>query len=63
MHVRWAGKLVVLVVGSGFVWLGFLILFTISDYLSRGWSPVSASHRGRGTGRVGASARLVAGPT
>jgi cytochrome c oxidase subunit IV len=38
MHVRWAGKLVVLVVGSGFVWLCFLLLFTFADYLSRAWS-------------------------
>jgi len=41
MHVRWAGKLVVLVVGSGFVWLCFLLLFTFSDYLSRAWSLIS----------------------
>ena len=41
MHVRWAGKLVVLVVASGFVWLGFLILITMADYLSRGFSLVS----------------------
>jgi cytochrome c oxidase subunit 4 len=41
MHVRWAGKLVVLVVGSGFVWLCFLLLFTFSDYLSRGWSLIT----------------------
>ena len=41
MHVRWAGKLVVLVVGSGFVWLCFLLLFTFADYLSRGWSLVA----------------------
>jgi cytochrome c oxidase subunit 4 len=37
MHVRWAGKLVVLVVGSGFVFLGILFLFTMADYVSRGW--------------------------
>lgn len=41
MHVRWAGKLVVLVVASGFVWLCFLLLFTFSDYLSRGWSLIT----------------------
>jgi cytochrome c oxidase subunit IV len=41
MHVRWSGKLVVLVVASGFVWLGFLLLFTFSDYISRGWSLVA----------------------
>lgn len=41
MHVRWAGKLVVLVVGSGFVFLGILLFFTMSDYVSRSWSLVA----------------------
>jgi len=41
MHVRWAGKLVVLVVASGFVWLCFLLLFIFSDYLSRGLSLIA----------------------
>ena len=41
MHARWSGKLIVLVVASGFVWLGFLILVTMSDYLSRGWSLIT----------------------
>jgi cytochrome c oxidase subunit IV len=40
MHVRWAGKLVILVVGSGFVFLGILLFFTMSDYVSRSWSLV-----------------------
>jgi cytochrome c oxidase subunit 4 len=37
MHVRWAGKLVVLVVGSGFVFLAILCFFLMSDYVSRSW--------------------------
>jgi cytochrome c oxidase subunit 4 len=41
MHVRWAGKLVVLVVGSGFVFLGILLFFVMSDYVSRSWSLVA----------------------
>jgi cytochrome c oxidase subunit IV len=41
MHVRWAGKLVVLVVGSGFVFLGILFLFTMADYVSRSWPLVA----------------------
>jgi cytochrome c oxidase subunit 4 len=43
MHVRWSGKLIVLVVASGFVWLAFLILITMSDYISRGWSLITGS--------------------
>jgi cytochrome c oxidase subunit 4 len=41
MHVRWAGKLVVLVVASGFVFMGILFFFTMSDYVSRPWSLVA----------------------
>jgi cytochrome c oxidase subunit 4 len=41
MHARWAGKLVVLVVGSAFVFLGILFLFTMSDYVSRAWPLVA----------------------
>jgi caa(3)-type oxidase subunit IV len=41
MHARWAGKLVVLVVGSAFVFLGILFLFTMSDYVSRAWPLVT----------------------
>ncbi len=37
MHVRYATRLTWLVVASGFVWLVFLILITMSDYWSRGW--------------------------
>jgi cytochrome c oxidase subunit 4 len=41
MHVRWAGKLVVLVVGSGFVFLAILCFFTMADYVSRAWPLVA----------------------
>jgi cytochrome c oxidase subunit 4 len=41
MHVRWAGKLVVLVVGSGFVFMAILCFFLMSDYVSRAWSLVA----------------------
>jgi len=37
MHVRYSTQLTWLVVGSGFVWLAILILFTLSDLLTRGW--------------------------
>jgi cytochrome c oxidase subunit 4 len=38
MHVKYSGRLVQLVVASSFVWLFMLIVITMSDYVSRGWS-------------------------
>lgn len=35
MHVRYASRLTWLVVASGFVWFGILVLFTLSDVLTR----------------------------
>jgi len=35
MHVRYASRLTWLVVASGFVWFGLLVLFTLSDVLTR----------------------------
>ena len=35
MHVKYENKLVGLAVVSSVIWLGFLILITISDYLTR----------------------------
>jgi cytochrome c oxidase subunit 4 len=35
MHVRYATRLTWLVVASGFVWFGILVLFTLSDVLTR----------------------------
>jgi cytochrome c oxidase subunit 4 len=37
MHVRYGTRLTWLVVSGGFVWLGILILFTMSDVLTRSW--------------------------
>ena len=39
MHVRYNSRLIWLVVGTGFAWLGILIVITFSDYISRGWIP------------------------
>ena len=37
MHLRYSSRLTHLVLFAGFVWLGILILLTLSDYLSRPW--------------------------
>jgi len=37
MHLRYSTGLTWLVVSSGFVWLGILILFTMTDMLTRSW--------------------------
>ena len=37
MHLRSTNPLVWLFAGAGFVWLGILFFYSISDYLSRGW--------------------------
>ncbi|HWB83319.1 MAG TPA: cytochrome C oxidase subunit IV family protein [Bryobacteraceae bacterium] len=37
MHVRHSTKLVKLVVGCGLLWLGFMLLFTLTDFVTRGW--------------------------
>ena len=42
MHLRYSSRLTTLVVFAGFVWLGILILLTLSDYLSRPW-PITPS--------------------
>ncbi|HWQ53300.1 MAG TPA: cytochrome C oxidase subunit IV family protein [Bryobacteraceae bacterium] len=36
MHVRYSTKLTRLVVAGGLVWLGILIMLSMSDYLTRG---------------------------
>ena len=38
MHAKYGGRLVQLVVASSFAWLFILIVITMTDYLSRGWS-------------------------
>ncbi|MCU1338275.1 MAG: caa(3)-type oxidase, subunit [Bryobacterales bacterium] len=40
MHVREASALTKLFAGAGFFWMAILIVFTLSDYLSRGWLPL-----------------------
>jgi cytochrome c oxidase subunit 4 len=37
MHVRYSPRLTWIVLGSGFFWLGAMVVFTLSDPLSRGW--------------------------
>src|SRR3954466_13768359 len=40
MDVRRATSLTKLFVGAGLFWLTILLVFVLSDYLSRGWLPV-----------------------
>lgn len=37
MHVRWAPRLIWLVVVAGFFWLGILLVLTMADVATRGW--------------------------
>jgi cytochrome c oxidase subunit 4 len=37
MHVRWSSRLTWVVAASGFFWLLILFVFTMADYMSRGW--------------------------
>ena len=39
MHVRWSTRLTWIVVVAGFFWLGIMFVFTMQDYLTRGWLP------------------------
>ncbi len=39
MHVRWSSRLTQVVVVSALFWLVILLVFTISDYLTRGGWP------------------------
>ena len=39
MHLRYTPHLTWIVAAAGFIWVGHLILFTMSDYLTRGWTP------------------------
>jgi len=41
MHVRYSGRLVWVIIISALFWLGILFALTFSDYLTRGWIPVS----------------------
>jgi cytochrome c oxidase subunit 4 len=37
MHVRYSSRLTWVFAGAGILWLIILIVFTLSDYLTRGW--------------------------
>jgi cytochrome c oxidase subunit 4 len=39
MDVRHASSLTKLFVGAGFFWMAIMLVFLVSDYLSRGWLP------------------------
>ena len=39
MDVRRSSSMTKLFVGAGFFWLAILLVFVLSDYLSRGWLP------------------------
>ena len=41
MHVLYASRLTKIFVSAAFLWLAILFTFTFSDYLTRGWLPVS----------------------
>lgn len=37
MHVKYSPRLITLVVVGSFVWLGIMLVITLSDYWTRGW--------------------------
>lgn len=41
MHLRYSSHLTWVVAGAGVIWLAHLLIFTLSDYFTRGWLPVS----------------------
>jgi cytochrome c oxidase subunit IV len=41
MHLRYSTQLTWIIAGAGVIWLAHLLIFTLSDYLTRGWLPVS----------------------
>jgi len=41
MHVRYSSHLIWVFVGAGVFWVGMLLVLTMSDYLTRGWLPVT----------------------
>ncbi len=41
MHVRYSSHLIWVFVGAGVFWVGMLLVLTISDYVTRGWLPVT----------------------
>jgi cytochrome c oxidase subunit IV len=41
MHVRYSTRLTRLVILGGLMWLGILLLLTLTDFFTRGWVPSS----------------------
>jgi cytochrome c oxidase subunit IV len=41
MHVRYSSKLTWVFIGGGIIWLIILFGFTLSDFWTRGWVPIS----------------------
>jgi cytochrome c oxidase subunit 4 len=39
MHLIYSSRLTWVVAFSGLLWLGILITYTLTDYLTRGWNP------------------------
>jgi cytochrome c oxidase subunit 4 len=37
MHLRYSSRLMWIVAGAGVIWLAHMLIFTLSDYLTRGW--------------------------
>ncbi len=40
MHLRYSPRLTAFVVGASVLWLAFLVVITLSDYLTRPWLPI-----------------------
>ena len=40
MHLRHSTVLTKVVVGGGMLWLGILLVLSLSDFITRGWLPV-----------------------
>jgi cytochrome c oxidase subunit IV len=41
MHVRWSSRLTMVFVVAGLFWLLIMVVFTLSDYQTRSWVPVT----------------------
>ena len=37
MHLRYSSRLTWVIAGAGVFWLAYLLIFTLSDYFTRGW--------------------------
>jgi cytochrome c oxidase subunit 4 len=42
MHVKGSRAVTKLFVAAGFFWMAILFVFTLSDYMSRGWLPAGS---------------------